>query len=322
MVSGSMSDLQTMARPCGPQAVISKGSGFELAQECPEGEPAGTPVSVMLDTCVKCPQWDKDKPMTKKKPAGHKQTGKQVEGGVIYKKDALRLLQALPDQSVDLAIFDPAYESLEKHRKTGTTTRLKDSKASSNEWFETFPNSRYHELFRELFRVMKKGTFVYMFCDEETRDIVTSGFSPQYPEINLIEEGHSGPKSPMLDAGFKFWKSIIWDKVHTGMGYHYRAQHELILMAEKVLRKGKHRKLNDLGCGDVLKATRLKGKDYYPTEKPLALMWKLITQSTEEGDTVLDFFCGSGVVGEAARKAGRQFILGDIKPEEAIKRLK
>jgi site-specific DNA-methyltransferase (adenine-specific) len=263
----------------------------------------------------------KKKP-AKKKPVKSKGAITKVEGGVIHKRDAINLLRALPDQSVDLAVFDPAYESLEKHRKTGTTTRLKKSKGSSNEWFETFPNAKYPELFRELHRVMKKGTFIYMFCDEETRDIVTVGFSPQYPEVNLVQEGHSGPQSPLLAAGFKFWKSIIWDKVHAGMGYHYRAQHELILLAEKVVRKGKHRKLNDLATGDVLKVKRLKGKDYYPTEKPMALMWKLIMQSTEPGDTVLDFFCGSGVVGQAARACGREFILGDIKPEEAIKRLK
>lgn len=264
----------------------------------------------------------KKKPAGKKAPPGKKQVGKQVDGGVIYKKDAINLLRALPDESVDCCITDPAYESLEKHRSTGTTTRLKQSKGSSSEWFETFPNSRYPELFRELYRVMKKGTFIYMFCDEETRDIVTVGFSPQYPDINLIQDGHSGPQSPMLAAGFKFWKSIVWDKVHPGMGYHYRAQHELILMAEKVEKKGKHRRLNDLKTGDVLKVARLKGKDYFPTEKPLALMWKLITQSTEEGDTCLDFFCGSGVVGQAARAAKRKFILGDINPAEAIKRLK
>jgi site-specific DNA-methyltransferase (adenine-specific) len=244
----------------------------------------------------------------KKKPVGKKKTGKKVgsdhdavhfDDGSVYADDAIHLLQTLPDESVDLAIFDPAYESLEKWRKMGTTTRLKESKGSSNKWFETFPNSRYPELFMELYRVMKKGTFIYMFCDEETRDVVTTGLAP----------------------GFKLWKSLVWDKVHKGMGYHFPAQHEFIVMAEKLLRKGKHRRLNENKTGDVISCARLKGKAFYPTEKPKPLMWKLITESTDEGDTVLDFFCGSGVVGEAARLCGRKFILGDIDPAEAIKRL-
>ena len=42
----------------------------------------------------------------------------------------------------------PAYESLEKHRAIGTTTRLKHSKSSSNDWFKIFPNARFGELFQ------------------------------------------------------------------------------------------------------------------------------------------------------------------------------
>lgn len=56
--------------------------------------------------------------------------------------DAVEWLRLIPTSSLDLVITDPPYESLEKHRAVGTTTRLKKSKASSNEWFEVFPNSR------------------------------------------------------------------------------------------------------------------------------------------------------------------------------------
>lgn len=238
-----------------------------------------------------------------------------TKNGLIVQSDAIDLLKSLEEESVDLAIFDPAYESLEKWRSTGTTTRLKHSKSSSNDWFKTFPNSLYSEFFRVLFRVMKKGTFVYMFCDEETRDIVCCGYSPQSGET--AGEG----ESPICDAGFKYWKALIWDKVYPGMGYHFPAQHEFILMLEKVERKGKHRKLNTNRPGDVLQAKRLKGKDYYPTEKPAPLIWKLVTESSNPGDTVLDCFCGSGVVGQVCDMTGRRYLLGDIDPREAVNRL-
>ena len=65
-------------------------------------------------------------------------------------------------------ITDPPYESLEKHRAIGTTTRLKHSKASSNDWFTVFPNARFGELFAEAFRVLKRNTHLYLFCDAET----------------------------------------------------------------------------------------------------------------------------------------------------------
>jgi hypothetical protein len=49
--------------------------------------------------------------------------------------DAVEWLRALPDASVDLVVTDPAYESLEKHRAVGTTTRLKHSKAYAGSGF-------------------------------------------------------------------------------------------------------------------------------------------------------------------------------------------
>src|SRR4051812_1338 len=44
--------------------------------------------------------------------------------------DAVEWLRAQPAESIDLLVTDPAYESLEKHRAVGTTTRLKHSKGS------------------------------------------------------------------------------------------------------------------------------------------------------------------------------------------------
>ena len=54
---------------------------------------------------------------------------------ILSNADAVEWLKEFPDESVDLVVTDPPYESLEKHRAVGTTTRLKHSKASSNEWF-------------------------------------------------------------------------------------------------------------------------------------------------------------------------------------------
>ncbi len=65
----------------------------------------------------------------------------------LYQQDAVEWLSSLTDNSIDLLITDPPYESLEKHRKIGTTTRLKNSKSSSNQWFDIFPNQRFQTLF-------------------------------------------------------------------------------------------------------------------------------------------------------------------------------
>ena len=50
----------------------------------------------------------------------------------------------------------------------------------------------------------------------------------------------------------------------------------------------------------------------YPTQKPEALLERIIKASSNEGDLVADFFCGSGTTGAAAEKLGRRWIMADL----------
>jgi len=202
---------------------------------------------------------------------------------LLYREDAVSLLSTLPEESVNLIITDPAYESLEKHRAVGTTTRL------TNDWFEIFKNERFPEFFAAAYRALAKNSHLYILCDQETMFAI----------------------KPMGEAaGFRFWKPIIWDKQKIGMGYHYRARYEVILFFEK----GK-RRLNDLGVPDVLAFPRVTGG--YPTEKPVDLLKVLVQQSSAPGEVVCDPFMGSGSTGEAALVLGRHFIGGDTS-ERAV----
>jgi site-specific DNA-methyltransferase (adenine-specific) len=212
-----------------------------------------------------------------------------VSQNIVYlsNQDAVAWLREQPAESFDLLITDPAYESLEKHRAIGTTTRLKHSKASSNDWFAIFPNSRFPELFEETFRVLKRNSHFYLFCDAETMFVAK-------PEAER--------------AGFRFWKPLVWDKRSIGMGYHYRARYELILFFEK----GK-RRLNDLGIADVISVNRIRGG--YPAEKPPEISEVLIAQSSSPGELVGDPFMGSGSVGAAAVKLNRRFSGNDLNPQ-------
>ena len=207
----------------------------------------------------------------------------------LSRMDAVAWLRSLPDASVDLVVTDPPYESLEKHRAVGTTTRLKHSKSSSNDWFTVFPNARFEELFRETWRVMKKNTHFYLYCDQETAFVA----------------------KPIAEkVGFKFWKPLIWHKLAIGMGYHYRSTYEFILFFEK----GK-RKLADLGISDVIAEKRIHNG--YPTEKPVRVNEILISQSSVPGEIVIDPFMGTASAGTAAVGLGRSFWGNDIS-EKAI----
>jgi len=203
----------------------------------------------------------------------------------LSNQDAVAWLKTLDNESVDLLITDPPYESLEKYRKIGTTTRLKKSKSSSNEWFPIFKNERFEELFCEIYRVLKKNSHFYLYCDQETMFVA----------------------KPVAEAaGFKFWKPIIWDKVKIGMGYHYRARYEMILFFEK----GK-RKINNLSIPDIIQEPRVFKA--YPTEKPVGVSEILVEQSSTQGEVIADPFCGSGSVGVAAVNKSCTFWGNDIQ---------
>lgn len=58
-----------------------------------------------------------------------------------------------------------------------------------------------------------------------------------------------------------------------------------------------------------------KEKTGYPTQKPLGVLNRIIKVHSNPGDTVLDFFAGSGTTGEAAALHDRRFVLIDENPE-------
>lgn len=195
-------------------------------------------------------------------------------------KDAVKFLQDTPPESVDLVIIDPPYNSLQKYRSIGTTTRLK-------KFFPVVSDDYLFDVISLIFLVMKKNSHFYCFCNFDHLPIIK----------NFGEE-----------VGFKCWKALVWDKQRIGMGYHYRSRHEYILFFEK----GK-KKLNNLSIPDVLtyKAPYRK----YPTQKPVDLLKVLIEQSSSKGDIVLDCFCGAGSTGVAAVQTGRNFVGCDISEE-------
>lgn len=246
----------------------------------------------------------------------------------VEQGDAVDKLAGLPGGSVDCLVTDYAYESLERHRAKGTTTRLAQSDASSNPWFEIFRNDRVPALLAEFYRVLAPQRHAWMLCDDETADVI---------------------KAAAPRAGLYVWNVLVWLKttattppgewgpVAIGMGYHGRRCTERIVMLEKrsvrvspgasrglfdatadedggleprIDPPGKGRRLNDLGMAEVIPCPSVRG--LYPTEKPVWLLRRLIEQSTQPGELVVDPFCGSGSTGEAALRSGRRVMLFDL----------
>jgi site-specific DNA-methyltransferase (adenine-specific) len=67
--------------------------------------------------------------------------------------------------------------------------------------------------------------------------------------------------------------------------------------------------------------TNGREKTGYPTQKPLGILERIVKVHSAPGDTVLDFFAGSGTTGEAAAKNGRGYVLID-ESDEAVRVMK
>lgn len=248
----------------------------------------------------------------------------------VVQGDCLEVLNAMPSGIVGLTISDPPYESLERWRKIGTTTRLKESAASSNPWFEIFPNTSYWTLLKMLHRCHREDTHCYIFCDSETEHVILSGCNPYDAKLDAALSEymalHTGGVPPAKWGGWRAWSTLAWvkvkqakswkeadeledDDVHSGMGYHWRRCGERILFLEK----GK-RKLNELGWKDHLLGPK-PGRGDAPAQKPACVIERLLLNSSAPGDLVLDPFAGSGVVGRMALKHGRRAVLIDVTLE-------
>jgi site-specific DNA-methyltransferase (adenine-specific) len=141
----------------------------------------------------------------------------------------------------------------------------------------------------------------------------------------------------MQEIGFKLLNDITWEKPNPppnlSCRYFTHATETLLWAARD--RKSKHKfnyqMMRMAADGRQMKSVwRLaappraeKALGAHPTQKPLALLERVITASSDFGDLVLDPFVGSGTTGVAAARLGRRFIGIDIDPaylELAMKR--
>lgn len=103
---------------------------------------------------------------------------------------------------------------------------------------------------------------------------------------------------------------LIWDKDWFGMGNNYRPNYEICFLCCKtnVTTKSKNK-------GNILKYRRVSPqKMVHSCEKPISLLEDLITELTNEGDTVFDCFMGSGSTGVACVNTNRNFIGIELDP--------
>lgn len=188
--------------------------------------------------------------------------------------DCLELMKSIPDNSVDLVLADPPYgmNFVSNYRKE------KYNKIQNDDSF--FLSD---ELLKNIYRITKNNSHLYVFCS-----------------FHLI-----GEFKHALGKFFTVKNVIIWEKNNTSMGDlsgDYAPKYEMIIYCHKG-----RRTLNGGRDPNIIKYKRTGNKNH-PTEKPVDLLEFLISKSSNEGETVLDFTMGSGSTGVAAKNLNRKFI--------------
>jgi DNA modification methylase len=197
----------------------------------------------------------------------------------LYCGDCLELLREIPDGSIDTIICDaPYFQGLTHNGQRGDLTDLNTCKPF------------FVELFRQFERVCRVERCIYFFTDWR-------GQAFYYPIFNEI-------------LGVK--NCLVWDK-GAAAGNCYTFCHEMLLFHCERSRnmKGSNviRSINGFSSG----AKKTNGEKLHPSQKPVELIEKLITDSTQQGMTVLDPMMGSGSTGVACTKTGRQFVGMEIQ---------
>ena len=208
--------------------------------------------------------------------------------------DCLVEMKNIPDKSIDLIVTDPPYR-LTSRGSSGTMSGYWASSLSKQG--KVFENNDIdiEEYLPEFYRVLKDGTHCYIMTNQSNL--------PHF--LNVISK-----------SSFKFIKCLIWDKCNKICGRYYMNCFEYIIM----LRKGRERTINDCGQGDILrvpnkKTKRNDGKNIHDSEKPITLMEILISNSSNEGDCILEPFMGSGSTCVACINTKRDFIGIELNEE-------
>ncbi len=257
---------------------------------------------------------------------------------IIY-GDNLDVLQEMPDESVQLIYIDPPFNT----GKTQARTKMRTVQADDGDRIG-FAGKRYQttkmqtQSFGDSFEDFM--SFLSPRLEQAHRILAADGslyFHIDYREVHYCKV--------MLDHMFgrdSFLNEIIWAyDFGARPTRRWPAKHDNILLYVKDPErytfntadldrepylapalagpeKAELGKLpTDVWWHTIVSPTG-KEKTGYPTQKPLGVLRRIILASSNPGDTVLDFFAGSGTTGIAAAEADRKFILVDNNEQALI----
>lgn len=237
----------------------------------------------------------------------------QTELGTLYHGDCIEVMAGIQDESVDMIWTDPPYGH--KNHDGDLNARLNkhrgiESKPIANDAADSF-RSVLDGMLQHAARIMRKTSSVCCCCC-------------------CCGGGGGGPKptfahvaNRMDTGGLQFFHSVIWDKRNPGLGWRYRRQHEMVMVAHR--EGGKLAWANDdVTMRNIISLSPPRNR-VHPNEKPIELVKLFISLHTKPGDIIVDPFGGSGTTAVACEELGRRWICIELDREYcdvAVSRLK
>lgn len=265
---------------------------------------------------------------------------KQINKNSLLLGDCLDVLRNIPEHSIDLIYLDPPFftnktqEQLTKDRSK--ILAFKDTWKNLNEYYEFL-----FVRFLELYRVLKNSGSIFVHCDRNANHVIRLVLDAIFGEENFRSEiiwtykRWSNAKRGLLNnhqniyfysKSKKFNFNFIYEK------YSPTTNIDQILQMRKRDEFGKSIYAKD-SCGQNILHANKRGvplsdvwdipylnpkareRVHYPTQKPIALLERIIQIASNEGECILDPFCGSGTTLVAAKMNNRNYIGIDISSE-------
>ena len=241
-----------------------------------------------------------------------------IKKNSILHGDSLELLKQIPDKSIDLVFADPPYNLQLKdtlYRPDQTTVE-----AVTNDWdkFDTYQAYDNFSLLwlKESKRVLRDGGALWVIGSYH--NILRLGTSIQNLGYWILNDIIWHKTNPMPNfRGTRFTnahETLLWCTTTRKAKYTFNYQNLKELNEGKQMRSDWHIPI----CAGKERLRESNNQRSHPTQKPEALLYRILVSSTNKGDTVLDPFLGSGTTAVMAKKLQRNFI-GFEQDKEYIK---
>lgn len=238
----------------------------------------------------------------------------RIDSATIYCGNSIDIIYGLPESSVDVVFADPPY-----NLSNGGTTCHAGKRVSVNKgnWDESRgpeEDFKFHMAWiRACKHVLKPNGTIWI--SGTYHNIYACGYALQIQNWHILNDiiWYKPNAAPNLACRMftASHETLLWARKDKNSKHYFAYEAMKCGKWENDIFKNEQKQMRSVwAIGPVTKSEKIHGK--HPTQKPEALLERIIMASCPENGVVLDPFCGSGTTGIAAIKHNRNFIGIDI----------